>query len=96
MKIGRVREWHPEKGWGVIDSAETPEGCWASSSQVLVAGYKSLEPGQTVELLYEVADQDGYRFRAVEVWPAARRGSGPRRRARGPSGPCPSPARSSP
>ncbi len=66
---GRVREWHDEDGWGVIDSPETPGGCWAHFAHVLVAGYKSLEPGQTVELVYEAPGQDGYSFRAVEVWP---------------------------
>jgi CspA family cold shock protein len=66
---GRVREWHSEDGWGVIDSPETPGGCWAHYSAVLVPGYKSLDLGQDVELVFEVASQDGYSFRAVEVWP---------------------------
>jgi CspA family cold shock protein len=27
--VGTVRVWHREKGWGVIDSPDTPGGCWA-------------------------------------------------------------------
>jgi CspA family cold shock protein len=67
---GIVREWHPDDGWGVIDSEDTPGGCWAHFSSVLVPGYRSLRAGQTVTLRHEPAEQDGYSFRAVEVWPA--------------------------
>jgi CspA family cold shock protein len=67
---GRVRMWHDGDGWGVIDCAETPGGCWAHYSAVLIAGYRSLTPGADVTLVFEVAQQDGYSFRAVEVWPA--------------------------
>jgi CspA family cold shock protein len=67
---GTVRVWHPEEGWGVIDSAATPGGCWAHFSAVLVAGYRALEAGAAVEFCFEAAAQDGCSFRAVEVWPA--------------------------
>ena len=67
---GTVREWHSGDGWGVIDSPETPGGCWAHFSAVLVAGYRSLEAGQEVELLFDVAEQDGFSFVALEVWPS--------------------------
>jgi len=30
---GTVREW-AEEGWGVVDSAETPGGCWVHWSVV--------------------------------------------------------------
>jgi CspA family cold shock protein len=66
---GRVREWHRGEGWGVIDTPETPGGCWAHFSHLLTAGYKSLDVGDRVELVWEVAEQDGYSFRAVAVWP---------------------------
>lgn len=66
---GSVRSWFDEEGWGVIDSPETPGGCWAHFSSVLVLGYKSLTAGQLVNLDWERADQDGYRFRALRVWP---------------------------
>ena len=59
-----------EEGWGVIDSPATPGGCWAHFSSVLVAGYRTFAAGQEVTFDYETAEQDGYRFRAIEVWPA--------------------------
>jgi cold shock protein len=68
--VGRVRVWHEDDGWGVIDSEETPGGCWAHFSSALVAGYRMLGTGQQVRFTFEVAAQDGYTFRAVEVWPA--------------------------
>jgi cold shock protein len=68
---GVVREWHDEDGWGVLDSESTPGGCWAHFSAVLVPGYRRLRAGQAVSFTYEVAEQDGYSFQAVEAWPSA-------------------------
>jgi cold shock protein len=65
-----VRLWRDEEGWGVVDSPETPGGCWVGFSEVLVPGYRSLRPGQEVELDHEAAEQDGYAYRAVRVRPA--------------------------
>lgn len=67
---GVVRFWHDDEGWGVIDSQETPGGCWAHFSTVLVPGYRSLRAGEPVTLDYEAFEQDGYSFRAIELWPA--------------------------
>ena len=67
---GTVRVWHAEEGWGVLDSTAAPGGCWAPYSAVLVPGYRELAVGATVEFTFETAEQDGYAFRAVEVWPA--------------------------
>jgi CspA family cold shock protein len=67
---GTVHSWHDGDGWGVLDSESTPGGCWAHFSSVLTAGYRALQPGSVVEFEFEVADQDGYAFRAREVWPA--------------------------
>ena len=67
---GTVRFWHDEEGWGVIDSPDTPGGCWTHFSVVAVDGYASLSAGQAVRLEWEPADQDGYRFRTVRTWPA--------------------------
>lgn len=66
---GVVREWQAEEGWGVVDSSDTPGGCWTHFSAVLVPGFQALSAGQEVTFEYESAEQDGYRFRAVEVWP---------------------------
>lgn len=62
-----VREWHDDLGWGVVDSPQTPGGCWVHFAAVDVAGYASLTAGEVVLLQYEPARQDGYDFRAVRV-----------------------------
>ncbi len=67
---GTVRIWHDEEGWGVIDSNETPGGCWAHFSHLVMPDYRSLEAGQEVGLEAEAAEQDGFSFRATRVWPA--------------------------
>jgi len=35
---GTVRSLDDEEGWGVIDSVQTPGGCWAHFSAVAVEG----------------------------------------------------------
>jgi CspA family cold shock protein len=67
---GVVREWHSDAGWGVIEAPATPGGCWAHFSHIDMHGYRELTPGQAVTLEWELADQDGYFYRAVHVWPA--------------------------
>jgi CspA family cold shock protein len=67
--MATVSVWNEEEGWGVIDSPETPGGCWASFSHIAGHGYRSLRAGQVVLLQWETADQDGYAFRAVIVRP---------------------------
>jgi CspA family cold shock protein len=64
-----VREWHEDEGWGVLDSVETPGGCWAHFSQAAVAGYAACTPGQAVRLEWTSPGQDGYLYRAVRFWP---------------------------
>ncbi len=64
---GIVRAWRDEEGWGVIDSPDTPGGCWAHFSSVAMPGYRSLHAGQMVTLDFEDAEQDGYAFRAIRV-----------------------------
>jgi CspA family cold shock protein len=82
---GEVRVWHADEGWGVIDCPDTPGGCWAGFPAVLVAGHQALDAGALVELIYEAAEQDGYSFRAVEVWPAGQAPVRQHPRATGPS-----------
>lgn len=65
--IGTVREWDDGAGLGVIDSAETPGGCWVHWSHITAAGYRTLEVGQTVEFDWQPVRQDGYDFQAVRV-----------------------------
>lgn len=64
---GRVREWHDEEGWGVIDSPAAPGGCWTHFSVIEMDGYRALAAGGEVEVDVEAADQDGYAYRAVAV-----------------------------
>ena len=66
---GTVREWSDDHGWGVIDSADTPGGCWAHFSVIVSQGYRTLEPGGHVTFTYETPGQDGFNYRAVQVWP---------------------------
>lgn len=72
MVRGTVRFWREEKGWGVIDSALTPGGCWTHFSFIEADGYKTLRPGQEVHLDWEVPAQgnyEGYPFFATPVVP---------------------------
>ncbi|MGN6243532.1 MAG: cold shock domain-containing protein [Motilibacteraceae bacterium] len=62
-----VREWHDELGWGVLDSEQTPGGCWVHFSVIEGEGYASLSGVDMVLLDYEPAQQDGYAYRAVRV-----------------------------
>lgn len=74
--VGTIRKWRPSKGWGVIDSTDTPGGCWAfwtaidlgsgAPDQLRVAG---LEAGQQVQFDWEPATQDGYAYRAIRIVP---------------------------
>jgi cold shock protein len=64
---GTVRVWHDAEGWGVVDSAETPGGCWVHYSHLLVTGCRALQVGQEVEFEHEAPGQDGYAYRAVAV-----------------------------
>jgi cold shock protein len=67
---GTVREWDADRGWGVLDSADTPGGCWAHFSSISgMCGYLSLTAGEQVSFTFERARQDGYDYRAVVVEP---------------------------
>ncbi|MGW7548024.1 cold shock domain-containing protein [Streptomyces sp. NPDC054770] len=68
MVTAAVREWHGEEGWGVLDSPETPGGCWGHCSH-LQKGLYTLSPGQRVDLQWEAprCNQDGYSYRAVNI-----------------------------
>ncbi len=78
MVLATVREWHEDLGWGVLDSYETAGGCWTHysaietpligrSGNVEMHEYKSLKPGEVVELEWEAPGQDGFSYRAVVV-----------------------------
>ena len=78
MTTATVREWHDDLGWGVLDSPDTPGGCWTHFSNVEtpsvgsadgaeVYEYKSLSMGEVVELEWQTPGQDGFDYRAVAV-----------------------------
>ncbi|WP_250003271.1 cold shock domain-containing protein [Actinoplanes sp. M2I2] len=69
---GTIRSWNGDEGWGVIESARCPGGCWAHFSTAATAGEFAFSPGDPVLLEWEPADQDGYAYRAVRFWPADR------------------------
>jgi CspA family cold shock protein len=66
---GTVREWSDDRGMGVIDSADTPGGCWVHFSHVVTDGLGSLRPGDQVMFTYEALPQDEFNYLAVLVWP---------------------------
>ncbi|GAA0467972.1 hypothetical protein Ade02nite_78740 [Paractinoplanes deccanensis] len=66
--VGTVREWNADEGWGVIDSADTPGGCWAHFSAGAMGGYVSFGVGERVRFEWEAPGQDGFPYRAVRVW----------------------------
>ena len=55
----------------MIETQETPGGCWAHVSVVQMSGYRELTSGQQVRVRWERAVQHGYSFRAVSVIPVA-------------------------
>ena len=65
----RVASWRREEGWGVVECDQTTGGCWVHFSAIDMTGFKELRLGQSVELEWEHAAQDGYRFRAISVRP---------------------------
>ncbi len=67
MIDGVVLHWRGEEGWGVIESPETPGGCWAHFSAIDVAGFRELAAGQVVSMEVEPAAHDGYSYRATRV-----------------------------
>lgn len=68
---GVVRWFDGEQGWGVIDAPEVPGGCFVIFFNIVGEGYRSLQDGQKVTFTYEEPGfkQDGFDFRALEVWP---------------------------
>ncbi len=68
---GVVREYDDREGFGVIDSLDTPGGCWFHYSMIEVPGRKTLSAGQLVRFTLErEVDQDAFVFRAVQVRPS--------------------------
>jgi CspA family cold shock protein len=75
--VGIVREFDSIQGVGVVDSPDTPGGCWVHFSMIDIDGYKTLQPGEEVALTFESAVQDGFSYRAVRVRRVATQGMSP-------------------
>lgn len=72
------RAWHNDLSRDVLDSAETPAGCWTHYSVIEtrlivctdggeVHEFKSLRAGDAVDLDGEHPGQDGFAYRGVTV-----------------------------
>jgi CspA family cold shock protein len=48
--MGTVRIWYRDRGWGVIDSADTPGGCFAHFSDLWSEEFPKAGPGETIEV----------------------------------------------
>lgn len=72
MTVGVVRNWAEERGWGVLESEETPGGCCAGFGMIEEQGYRALTPGERVSFAWTPRPQHlaltlTYPFRAVRV-----------------------------
>ena len=67
--IGTVKYWREEKGYGAIASdATAPWDIWCHFMQIAdMPGFRSLEPGQRVDVEYIRMDQESFRFIPTRV-----------------------------
>jgi|SRR5213595_1491488 len=67
--IGTVKYWRDEKGHGVIScDATAPWDIWCHFSHIVdMAGFRSLQPGERVDVEYVRMDQESFRFIATRV-----------------------------
>jgi hypothetical protein len=65
---GIVTEWYPDEGWGVV-VVSSGDSVWFFWNHLRDRNnfLQVLGSGVRVNVLYERADQDGYRFRAVSL-----------------------------
>ena len=68
--LGTVVRWDDARGGAVIESPETPGGCWAESSVVVHStSGGTLRAGQVVELDWTDVGAGGLPFSALRVVP---------------------------
>lgn len=66
--VGTVKWYRNEKGYGCIESEKTaPWDIWVHFSAIEGEGFRTLESGQRVDVEYERANQDSFRYRATVV-----------------------------
>ena len=73
---GTVKFFKEEKGWGGIESADTPGDVWVHSSVIDMPGFRTLIEGQQVEFRYQPAHQDSWNYAATWVRPLPETSSG--------------------
>ncbi len=64
---GSVKFFEADKGWGGIESPDTPFDVWVHYSSMEGSGYQELRSGELVEFRWEPAQQDSWRCRATWV-----------------------------
>lgn len=69
MALGVVRTWDRDEGCGVIDSPETPGGCWANFARIDMPGLRTLTPGDAVDFEFETPGQEGFEYTAIQIVP---------------------------
>jgi hypothetical protein len=69
--LGTVIRWDDGRGGAVVESSDTPGGCWAEASVVQhsTSGDGKLRAGQVVELDWTDVAAEGLPFSAVRVVP---------------------------
>lgn len=66
---GRVKKWHPEEGWGVLESSDLDGVVFAHYSSIRdQTGWRGLEAGREVTFTWEQPGQDGCEYRALDVY----------------------------
>ncbi|WP_338886646.1 hypothetical protein [Rhodococcus sovatensis] len=81
---GVVAVWHFEDGWGVVESADTPGGCWVHLSMLwaitlppareneiihVTGSGATVIVGEIVDFEWEQVRQDGFDYRGISVRP---------------------------
>jgi cold shock protein len=64
---GTVKFFNADKGWGGIESTETPTDVWVHFSDIEGSGFRALDAGEKVEFRWEPTIQDSWRCRATWV-----------------------------
>ena len=66
--LGVVKWWRDDKGYGAIATADTaPWDIWSHFSAVVGAGFRTLIPGEQVEVEYVRTNQESFKYVAQRV-----------------------------
>ena len=79
---GTVRSWDPQSRSWVVDSPQTPGGCWLPSSAVVEGkGASEFGVGDLIDFEWEHSTAEvsqGLRYRATQAWPQRQMPRNPR------------------